>query len=600
MATRNFLKGLGIFVDNQRIYLYYNLLNSSSTTFNLSTSSDGLSFEPSSVNPSIVDQQGIHENIAQCSDFRISKNGGRYFLVYKTRRGKKRNLCVAESFNLITWKKIGEILKIKEIGMIVPDFKFDNKFVMFFGEKVIKTALSDDLLNWKIVSNSVIGNFSSCEVGNLVVNEDGILLIYYVKHGSYRRAAHCLETVLFDKDDLLKITNGPDTLWEQTEEWENKKIDKVGVLVFGGKIISYWTIGRGNAFTIVSCPFGAFSGESKFPSVFLKKFRDNPILAPIIGHFWESKATFNPAAIYELGKVHLIYRAVGDDDVSVLGYASTADGTHIDERLEEPVYLPSEPFECVNGLPSGYNPYFLSGGYGGCEDPRITRIDDRFYMTYVAFDGINPPRVALTSIQVDDFLSHRWDWERPVLISPPGVVDKNAVILPEKINGKYVIFHRIFPNILVDFVDKLDFRSERWLSGEFVIRPDPKSWDSRKIGAGPPPIKTKEGWLLIYHAVGENDPGRYKIGAMLLDLSDPTKVLYRSKKPIIEPTKSYENEGFKHGVVYPCGAVAIKNKLFVYYGGADMVVCAAYAAMDQFLSKLKHHQTITLQTVVLT
>jgi predicted GH43/DUF377 family glycosyl hydrolase len=208
-------------------------------------------------------------------------------------------------------------------------------------------------------------------------------------------------------------------------------------------------------------------------------------------------------------------------------------------------------------------------------------------MTYVAFDGYSPPRVALTSIHIDDFLARNWQWKKPVLISPPGVADKNACILPERINSRYVIFHRIFPDILIDFADDLDFDGEtRWLKGEFRIRPRAAYWDSRKVGAGAPPIKTEEGWLLIYQAIGERHPGRYKVGAMLLDLKDPTRVLARSEEPILEPEVWYENEGWKAGVIYPCGAVVIGDRLLVYYGGADRVTCVASAKLDELLEYL--------------
>jgi predicted GH43/DUF377 family glycosyl hydrolase len=336
----------------------------------------------------------------------------------------------------------------------------------------------------------------------------------------------------------------------------------------------------------------------------LERFDGNPILEPQPAHWWESKAAFNPGAIYEQGKVRIVYRAIGDSDVSVLGYASSSDGFHIDERLDKPIYVPTEPFEGAGLVyPTAINPeitYFSAedeeeeeeyvsggGGWGGCEDPRLTRIDDRVFMTYVAFDGYSPPRVALTSIHIDDFLSKNWQWEKPVLISPPGVVDKNACILPERVDSKYVIFHRIYPDILIDFVDDLDFDgATKFLKGEFRIRPRVAYWDSRKVGAGAPPIKTKDGWLLIYQAVGESDPGRYKVGAMLLGLKDPTRVLARSGEPILEPEVRYENEGWKAGVIYPCGAVVIGGRLLVYYGGADRVACVASARLDELLDHL--------------
>ena len=181
----------------------------------------------------------------------------------------------------------------------------------------------------------------------------------------------------------------------------------------------------------------------------LERFDGNPILKPDARHQWETKAVFNPAAVYEGGKVHILYRALGETDVSTLGYASSLDGLHIHERLDKPVYVPREPFEGVNVS----RPYvfetvgiYVSGGgaMGGCEDPRLTRIDKQVYMTYVAYDGYTHPRVALSSIQLDDFLDRKWNWKKPVLITPPHIVDKNACIIPEKINGKYVIFHQSF------------------------------------------------------------------------------------------------------------------------------------------------------------
>ena len=332
-------------------------------------------------------------------------------------------------------------------------------------------------------------------------------------------------------------------------------------------------------------------GQVELPPI-LERFAGNPILRPDARHWWETKAVFNPAAIYEAGKVHILYRAIGNTDHSLLGYASSLDGFHIHERSDKPAYIPREPFEGVKSLPLIENENFSTyisggGGGGGCEDPRLTCIDDRVYLTYVAYDGHSPPRVALSSIGINDFLQKNWNWKKAVLISPPNVVDKNACLLPEKINGKFVIFHRIFPNILIDFVDNLDFDGQtRWLEGHFKIAVKSSSWDNLKVAAGPPPIKTKEGWLFIYHAIDEKDDLRYKIGAMLLDIKEPTRVLARTKRPILEPLADYENDGLKSGVVYPCGAVVLNDRLFVYYGGADMVTCVATAKMSEFLAQL--------------
>ena len=120
------------------------------------------------------------------------------------------------------------------------------------------------------------------------------------------------------------------------------------------------------------------------------------------------------------------------------------------------------------------------------------------------------------------------------------------------------------------------------------------AWDNLMRGAGPPPIKTPYGWLLLYHAMDRRDPNRYKIGAMILDEKDPTKILYRSRQPILEPDMPYENEGYKAGVVYSCGAVVKDNELFIYYGGADKVSCVASVPFDKFLNDLKKDAEIKM------
>lgn len=340
----------------------------------------------------------------------------------------------------------------------------------------------------------------------------------------------------------------------------------------------------------------SFKGRRKTSWPHLNKLPANPLLEPKAENDWESKAVFNPAAINVNNQIHLIYRAVGDKDISVLGYAVSCSGKKICSRLSWPIYFPTQPFEgsLINFL-SIYNSDYISGiGCGGCEDPRLTLINDRIYMIYVAFNGYSPPRLALTSIKLNDFLNQNWNWKKPVLISKPGVIDKSGCLLPEKIDGKYVIFHRVFPNILIDFVDSLEFDGKTFLKGEFTIAPRKNCWDSRKVGIGAPPIKTQDGWLAIYHAVDDKDDSKYKIGAMLLDLNNPTKVLYRSSQPILEPTEPYENNGHKFGVIYPCGAVVVNHQILVYYGGSDMTVCLATADLKTFLSDLKQTGKVKL------
>jgi len=308
------------------------------------------------------------------------------------------------------------------------------------------------------------------------------------------------------------------------------------------------------------------------------------------------KATFNPAAIYADRRVHLLYRAIGGNDMSVLGYASSEDGVTISERMEEPAFIArmkiappegGEPTACTE-YPG---PAYCSGGgwNGGSEDPRLTLIDRVVYLMYTAFDGWGSIRIALSSISLDDFLKKRWRWKEPALISPPGEINKNWVLFPEKIRGKFAILHSISPKILINYFDTLDGfdREEEVIESHYDRVSRTGSWDSWIRGAGPPPVRTKLGWLLFYHAMDVRDPNRYKLGAMILDADDPTKVLYRSKAPILEPDAYYENQGFKSGVIYSCGAVVKDGELYVYYGGGDSVTCVAMANLDKFLEELK-------------
>lgn len=308
----------------------------------------------------------------------------------------------------------------------------------------------------------------------------------------------------------------------------------------------------------------------------MTRFPGNPIIKPSLELSWQSLATYNPAAIYLDGKVHIIYRAQSFDGTSVFGYASSTDGLHIDENLPVPIYFPREPFE-RKSHPKGNS---------GCEDPRITVIDDKLYMTYTAFDGTNPPRIALTSITISDFLNKHWYWDRPKLISPPGVDDKDSCIIKRVRGNGYIAFHRLGDVIWIDCLRDLEFPHQKYLSGGILAQAREESWDNIKIGIAGPPIETNDGWILLYHGVGEPG-GVYKVGAFLLDLDNPKKVLARTDNPILEPEMPYECEGQIPNVVFPCGQVVINGILYVYYGGADSVTCVATMPLQNLLDLLK-------------
>lgn len=317
-------------------------------------------------------------------------------------------------------------------------------------------------------------------------------------------------------------------------------------------------------------------------TIALARAKENPIILPRQENAWEAWQTFNPGVVLLNDAVHFLYRAIGEDGISRFGYATSGDGFLIDERASNPVY------EHELNKQSIFNYYsFASGGsFGGAEDPRMTRVnhDDVLYMTYTACD--NGIGVALTSININDFLNQKWKWKVPKLISKPGEAHKNWVIFPEKINGKYAILHSINPEIRIAYRDNLEFKDDECVESYHGGVCRKNCWDTCVRGAGAPPIKTGAGWLLFYHAIDEKDPGKYKVGTMLLDLNDPTKIIRRCQEPILEPKEFYENDGFKAGVVYVSGAVVKNGELLVYYGCADSYVCVASSNLEEFLTAL--------------
>lgn len=597
---------LGIATSGRKVFLYHNVWNKTDNPFSVGVSPNGLSFKTHTKKPVILRTDGEAEHTASCSDFRIAGSNKNFYLFYKVKEEAGIRLKFATSKDLLTWTEAKATIPFSETSALVPDFTFENKYVVYSGEKTIKMGFSNDLLSFQLQETPVLtpreGFFdeAAISVGNVFITPKGILLLYYA-HSAEKSADFTIGAALFDKnqpDKLLWRSQKPVSY--HTEQLKGKSLYPLGVVFFDNTYFFYWVVDNKTIFTFADTRLQEKIGIiPPAPTYGVTKASHNPMITPVMNHAWENQATFNTAALYDGKKVHFLYRAMGDKNVSVLGYASSSDGEHIDERLAEPAYLPSEPFEYSGDPASNLNVLYTSGGgYGGCEDPRLTQIDDTVYLTYIAYNGADPPRLALSSIKATDFKKKKWNWKKPVLISRPGVVNKNVCILPERVRGKFVVFHRVYPNILVDYVDSLDFDGKTYLKGEYSIKPRPDQWDSRKVGAGPPPLKTKDGWLLIYHAVDNRDSGRYKIGAMLLDLNDPTTVLARTNHPIITPTEWYENEGFKAGVAYPCGAVIKQNTLYIYYGGADSVVCVASSDLDEFLSDLKHQKTPRLSSVI--
>lgn len=289
----------------------------------------------------------------------------------------------------------------------------------------------------------------------------------------------------------------------------------------------------------------------------LRRFSDKPILKPRVCEKgkefqWEKAAVFNCAAIYDNGMFHMIYRAsdIGPHErygkyISRLGYAVSKDGITFN-RLTSPVLVNDTLQE-----------------QRGCEDPRIVKIDDMYYMMYVGYGGRfdGDFRICLATSK------NLIDWEKHgVMLDEP---NKNASLFPEKIDNKFVMLHRRNKSIWIAFSKDLS----NWYDHTPILNPIKDGWQDDRVGIAGPPIKTDDGWFLMYHAA--NSSNVYRLGAALLDLEDPSKVIARQEEPILEPELEWEKQGYVPNVVFSCGHAVKGDTIYVYYAGADSVIGVA-------------------------
>jgi predicted GH43/DUF377 family glycosyl hydrolase len=331
----------------------------------------------------------------------------------------------------------------------------------------------------------------------------------------------------------------------------------------------------------------------------LTKFEGNPILSPHPDHCWENFSVCNPGAWVEDGTFYLLYRAAGDDEDHVIhfGLATSKDGFHFERYGERPVVSPSE-----------------DGPDAGCiEDPRIVKFGEDYYITY-AYRPFPPGRYWLnpgndadkpyadsepsrflrdnltnSGVMITrDFLSYK----RLGRITSPVLDDRDVILFPEKIGGQYVMLHRPkewvgeqygtnYPAIWISFSDDV----MNWKDSRLLIKGE-YEWE-RKIGGSTPPLRTKWGWLTLYHGV--DDHGLYRTGAVMLDLEDPMKILGRTREAIMEPEFEYEMKGIYNGVAFPTGNVIVGDTLYVYYGGADQYCCVATANVEELVEYILNH-----------
>ncbi|MFH1661636.1 MAG: hypothetical protein ABIA02_00860 [Candidatus Falkowbacteria bacterium] len=339
---------------------------------------------------------------------------------------------------------------------------------------------------------------------------------------------------------------------------------------------------------------------------------NNPILKPVKENGWEAKKLYNPGAIFHNGKYHLFYRAVGSGEnwKSSIGYAISQNGEDF-QRFDNPILLGTDDFE-----------------KRGLEDPRITKIGNKFYMTYAAYDGITPRLCTAISKDLKNWekqgtafsnwyfekaggVHTKWDDNGNIFTKPkPTEWSKSGALFSEKIDGK---FWMLFGEYRIWFATSDDGVNYIGDQTPFLKPREGNFFDNTFVEMGPPPIRTEKGWLVLYHGI--NDTHWYQIGFLLLDLKNPRKVLFRSSKPVFRPEQDYEMSGIvdvlpgglammqkmseeglktflaKHDakgtmprVTFCCGATPVDNILRIFYGASDSVICTATASIDDILS----------------
>lgn len=300
----------------------------------------------------------------------------------------------------------------------------------------------------------------------------------------------------------------------------------------------------------------------------LQRVSSRPILLPDPTSDWECYNVFNPAVVYHNGLWRMWYRAQGLDWISRIGYAVSADGLHWN-RLRWPLL---EPVDAADSR--------------GVEDPRVVWLDGRYVMTYTAygrqFTGEGEPTHDGGGILPMVAVSQNGiTWQRlgPIV---HGEDNKDHVLFPRKVNGRYAVLHRRWPNVWIAYSDDL----HTWPEAEMALiygprLNEPDAWDSKSVGSNGAPIETAQGWLLLNH--GYNEDHVYKFGVVLLDLADPTQVIARPKTAVFWPQELWELRGDVPNVVFSGANPVVDGMVYVYYGGGDHVIGLATCSLVDLL-----------------
>jgi predicted GH43/DUF377 family glycosyl hydrolase len=301
----------------------------------------------------------------------------------------------------------------------------------------------------------------------------------------------------------------------------------------------------------------------------LQRHPANPILLPDPASDWECYNVFNAGVLHHNALFHMFYRAQGLDWVSRIGYAVSVDGVHWN-RLRRPVLEPHDGSDSR-----------------GVEDARVVEMDGVFYMTYTAYGreyrGKGEPTHAGGGVLPMIARSRNLiTWERigPIV---RGEDNKDHVLFPRRIGGRYAALHRRWPQVWLAYSDDLCTWREEDMRPIFGPRSEGQ-WDSRSVGANGVPIETDHGWLLLYH--GYDAEHTYRFGVCLLELEEPHRVVRRPRDPIFWPEELWELRGDVPNVVFSCANPVVDGTVYVFYGGGDHVIGLATCRLGELLGFL--------------
>jgi len=325
---------------------------------------------------------------------------------------------------------------------------------------------------------------------------------------------------------------------------------------------------------------------------------------------FENIGVLNPAVIQNKGITHLLYRAVREGNFSTIGYARLDNPTTVGSRMDVPLLFPQFEYESQ-----------------GLEDPRICFIEDTYYLTYTAYNGLSALGALATSTDLISF--KKWGIIVPQitfesfrkLAETQGKInekylrynnpftqarqaneqailwDKNVIFFPRKINGKLYFIHRVRPDIQLVIVNDIsELTVEFWQHyflhlADWIMMTAKYPHEGSYIGGGCPPIETDVGWLLIYHAVQDTVNGYvYTACAALFDIENPLIEIGRLPLPLFSPEESYEKEGYVNNVCFPTGAIVQEDTLFIYYGAADERIACASVSLSSLLAEFHKPQ----------